>query len=104
MTSGTESRIDHGFPGVTARSSRPSSARTAAWSLAVCGKAFGNTFGTPFHLLEMRAPGGAVPDLHVVAHARDDDLPGELGVLEERGPAAQSGPVCRAPPRRLPRR
>ena len=32
----------------------------------------------------MRAPGRAIPDLEVVAYSRDDDLPVQLGVLDER--------------------
>src|SRR5262245_24848558 len=71
-------------PGSTARSSLTSSARTATWSAALCGKAFGNTVGTPFHFLEVLAPDGAVPDLDVVANTGDHDLACELRVLHER--------------------
>src|SRR5919108_2014355 len=40
--------------------------------------------GTPFDLSQVLAPGGAIPDLEVVAHTRDDDLPLDLGVLQQR--------------------
>src|SRR3972149_7625068 len=72
-------------PGSTARSARTSSVRTGTWSVAFLCEAFGNKFSTPFDLFELLAPDGAVPDLHVVAPAGNDDLPLELCVLDERG-------------------
>jgi hypothetical protein len=50
----------------------------------VVGKAFGNIFRTPFDLRELALPRLAVPDLDVVVHARDHDLPPQAGVLDER--------------------
>src|SRR5919201_4114511 len=40
---------------------------------------------TPFDLSQVLAPGGAIPDLKVVAHARDDDLAIDLRVFQQRG-------------------
>ena len=40
--------------------------------------------GPPFHVCNLLAPRCAVPDLQVVVNAGDDDLPPELGVLDER--------------------
>src|SRR5438128_2816768 len=70
-------------PGLTARSSRTSSASTGTWSVAL-REAFGNMLRTPFDLGQLLAPGRAVPDLEVVVDARDDDVARELRVLEQR--------------------
>ena len=61
-------------PGCTARSSRTSSARTGTWSVLLRCKALGNKLHTPFDFFELLSPGVAIPDLHVVAHACDDDV------------------------------
>src|SRR5919204_5258075 len=71
-------------PGRTASASRTSSARTGTWSVALGRKTFGNILRTPFHLSDVLAPRGAVPDLQVVAHAGDHDLPPDAGVLGQR--------------------
>ena len=39
----------------------------------------------PFDLVQLLAPGGAIPDLQVVPHSGDDDVPAELSVLDESG-------------------
>src|SRR5688500_948368 len=72
-------------PGRTARSSRTSAAKTGTWSVLLCCKAFGNKLHTPFDVFQVLAPGGAVPDLDVVAHTGDDDLAAQTGVLDECG-------------------
>src|SRR6187551_846123 len=72
-------------PGLTARSSRTSSARTGTWSVLLRCKALGNKLHTPFDLFDLLFPGRAIPDLHVVAHTGDDDLAAEACVLEQRG-------------------
>src|SRR5919201_6292212 len=72
-------------PGRTARSSRTSSARTGTWSVLLRCEALGNKLHTPFDLFELLAPPGAIPDLDVVAHARDDYLTPETGMRDERG-------------------
>src|SRR6188472_1166454 len=72
-------------PGLTARSSRTSSARTGTWSVLLRCKALGNKLHTPFDLFDLLFPGGAVPDLDVVADARDDDFAAEARVPEQRG-------------------
>src|SRR5438105_1345595 len=72
-------------PGLTARSSRTSSARTGTWSVALVCKAFGNILRTPFDFGQLLAPRGAVPDLEPVVDACDDDFPTELRVLDQLG-------------------
>src|SRR5438552_5987244 len=72
-------------PGLTARSSRTSSARTGTWSVALVCKAFGNILRTPFHFGQFLAPRGAVPDLQPVVDAGDDDFAAQLGVLDQLG-------------------
>src|SRR5215211_316082 len=71
-------------PGSTARCSRISSASTGTCSVLFGCEAFGNKLGTPFDLVEVLAPGGAIPDLEVVAQTRDDDLAREAGALDEK--------------------
>src|SRR5438874_6165061 len=39
---------------------------------------------TPFDLRQLLTPGGAIPDLEVVVDAGDDDVAGELRVLDQR--------------------
>src|SRR6187200_1291477 len=70
-------------PGRTASSSRTSSARTGTWSVLLRCKALGNKLHTPFHFFDLLFPGGAVPDLDVVAHTGDDDLTTEARVSEQ---------------------
>src|SRR5262245_9327307 len=72
-------------PGSIARSSRTSSARTGTWSVSFGCKTLGNIFCAPFHLFQLLAPRGAVPDLQVVPDASDDDVPAEPSVLDESG-------------------
>src|ERR671934_1276987 len=72
-------------PGSTASASRTSSARTGTWSVAFGRKTFGNMLRTPFDLLQVLAPGLAVPDFEVVAQPGDHDLTGDAGVFGERG-------------------
>src|ERR687887_1351089 len=72
-------------PGLTARSSRTSSARTGTWSVALVCKAFGNILRTPFDFGQLLAPRGAVPDLEPVVDARDDDFAAQLRVLDQLG-------------------
>src|SRR6478736_2906803 len=72
-------------PGSIARSSRTSSARTGTWSVSFGCKTLGNIFCAPFHFFQLLAPRGAVPDLQVVPHARDDDVPAEPSMLDESG-------------------
>src|SRR4029453_19022126 len=71
-------------PGCTSRSRRTSSARTGTWSVALGCKTLGNMLGTPFHLVELPPPALAIPDLEVVVHTSDDDVPLEAGVPEQR--------------------
>ena len=71
-------------PGWTARSSRTSSASTGTWSAALLCKTFGNMICAPFHGRQVDPPRLAVPDLEMVVDARHDDLPPELGALEQR--------------------
>src|SRR6186997_594954 len=71
-------------PGLTARSSRTSSARTGTWSVLLRCKALGNKLHTPFHFFEVLPPAVAVPDLDVVPHSGDDDFAREPGVPEQR--------------------
>src|SRR6188508_1549533 len=70
-------------PGLTARSSRTSSARTGTWSVLLRCKALGNKLHTPFDLFDLLLPGCAVPDLDAVAHPGDDDLTTEARVSEQ---------------------
>src|SRR5918994_4978124 len=72
-------------PGCTASAARTSSARTGTWSGALGCKTFGNIWSTPFEGGELGAPGRPIPDLEMVVDARDDDLPLELRVPDERG-------------------
>src|SRR5581483_4057870 len=71
-------------PGSSASSERTSSARTGTWSVVLGCKTFGNILCTSHDLLQLGAPGGAVPDLEPVAHADDDHLAAEPGVLDQR--------------------
>src|SRR5215212_629315 len=70
-------------PGLIARSSRTSSARTGTWSVELGCKTFGNMLCAPFDLFQLLAPGVAVPDLRAVAHSCHDDLAPEARVLEQ---------------------
>src|SRR5919202_3104915 len=54
------------------------------WSVAPGCKTFGNILSTPFDLVQMRTPCGAVPDLEVVVDPGHDDLLPQPGVLAER--------------------
>src|SRR5438067_13649810 len=71
-------------PRCTARACRTSSARTGTWSVAFGCKTLGNILRTPFDLVQVSAPRGAVPDLEVVVDPRHDDLLTQPGVLAER--------------------
>src|SRR6266542_4568817 len=71
-------------PGSTARASRTASARTGTWSVALGRKTFGNILRTPFDLLDVVAPGRAIPDLEVGAHPGDHDLTADAGVPGQR--------------------
>src|SRR4029079_15400608 len=70
-------------PGLTARSSRTSSARTGTSTVLLRCKALGNKLPAPFDLFDLLFPGGAIPDLHVVPHTGDDDLAAEACVPEK---------------------
>src|SRR6185436_19503569 len=72
-------------PGCTSSNSPTSCASTGTCASGLgLGKTFGNTLGAPFDLGELATPGLAVPDLEPVPQAGDDDVLGQLGVLEER--------------------
>src|SRR3954451_6294243 len=72
-------------PGCTSSSAPTSCASTGTCASGLgLGKTFGNTLGAPFDLGELAAPGLAVPDLEPVPQAGDDDVLGQLGVLEQR--------------------
>ena len=68
-----------------ASSARTSSARTGTWSVVLGCKTFGNMLCTSHDLLQLGAPGGAIPDLEPSAHADDDHLAAEPGVLDQGG-------------------
>src|SRR4051795_968278 len=70
-------------PGLGSRRETTSSARTGTWSDSV-GKTLGNIFRAPFDLVQLLTPFRAIPDLEVVVHARDRDLPAQPGVLDQR--------------------
>src|SRR5215208_736053 len=72
-------------PGLIARSSRTSSARTGTWSVELGCKTFGNMLCAPFDLFQLLAPGVAVPDLGAAPDSGDDDLAPEARVLEQGG-------------------
>src|SRR5581483_3478678 len=69
-------------PGRGARAASTSSARTGTWSVSV-GKTLGNIFRAPFDCLPLIAPGGAIPDLEVVVHARHRHLAPDPAALEQ---------------------
>src|SRR6187200_250712 len=72
-------------PGCTSSSSPTSWASTGTCASGLgLGKTFGNTLGAPFDLGELATPGLAVPDLEPVPQAGDDDVLGQLGVLQQR--------------------
>src|SRR5262249_61573364 len=71
-------------PGRIASSCRTSSARTGTWSVAFGCKTLGNILRTPFDLVQVSAPRGAIPDLEVVVDPRHDDLLPKAGVRAER--------------------
>src|SRR5213078_5233491 len=71
-------------PGSIASSCRTSSASTGTWAVAFGCKTLGNILRTPFDLVQVSAPRGAVPDLEVVVDSRHDDLLPQPGVLAER--------------------
>src|SRR5262245_6863311 len=71
--------------GPTARCPRTSSARSRTCSVSFRCKTLANIFCAPFDLFPLLLPGGAVADLQVVPHARDDDVPAEPCVLDESG-------------------
>src|SRR5256885_15013489 len=72
-------------PGWTASSRRTSSARTGTWSVALGCKTFGNMLCISHDLLQLIAPGGAIPDLEPVTHAGDNHIAAEASVLEQGG-------------------
>src|SRR3954447_17283289 len=69
-------------PGRGARAASTSSASTGTWSV-VSGKLLGNILRSPFDLLHVCAPCGAIPDLEVVVDAGDGDLATDFRPLEE---------------------
>src|SRR5581483_5521663 len=71
-------------PASRASSARTSSARTGTWSVVSGCKTFGNMLCTSHDLLDLRTPGGSIPDLDSSAHADDHDLATELRVLDQR--------------------
>src|SRR6187431_2792840 len=71
-------------PGCTSSSPRTSSASTGTWSAASVRKTFGNISRAPFDRAQLGRPRGAVPDLDVVVHSRDDHVLADARVLRER--------------------
>src|SRR5579884_3330422 len=71
-------------PGRGSRFATTSSARTGTWSVSV-GKTLGNIFRAPFDLVQLCAPGGAIPDLEVVGHPGHRHLACDSRRLEQRG-------------------
>src|SRR5581483_4557705 len=71
-------------PRSSASNERTSSARTGTWSVVLGCKTFGNMLCTSHDLLQLSAPGGAIPDLEPVAHPDDDHLAAEPGVRDQR--------------------
>ena len=75
MPTCTEGRVDDGLPGLHGEELAHLVGEDGTCSVLFRCEALGNKLSTPFDLLELLPPGGAVPDLEVIAHARDDDLP-----------------------------
>src|SRR5581483_4546425 len=70
-------------PGRGSSAATTSSARTGTWSVSV-GKTLGNIFRAPFDLVQLCAPGGAIPDLEVVGRSGHRDLLRDPGPREQR--------------------
>ncbi len=85
VAAGAEGGVDDGLPGLDREELAHLLGEDGDVISRVGCKTFGNILCAPFHLVQLLAPLGAIPDLEVVVDAGDDDVPSEPGVPVQSG-------------------